>query len=702
MLSAKRLYRIQIYLSLVLTGIVAAGVIFSYSYGFFRISDNYIYDLHVKWRGTQKISDRIVLVLMDEKSAAELERHKGTWSRYQLGTAIRNLTNAGAEVIGLDMVMSSPDLDPKADLFLAKAISESNNVVLSKVSASHAGEIVSLPVFEEGMIGDGFIDVPLDEDEILRKIRFLNAKPLPDGNLQLSPAFSLELARSFYNIDFTLDFSEKDYFQIGSDKDRQIKLPYPELIINYKGDFTLFRQIPYADVVMNRFQEEKVKGKIILFGSSLTAQKDFFTTPFTRFQNPVKNYKDKFGSVVDEVLGVKDPGVSCHAYALETILSQEFIRHITGNRVILITAAIGIAGLVFYIPAITFMWEALILFAGLSATAAFSHLLFIRNLIWLDISPYLFILICQFVFGVMLQKNFDKKRTAHVTGLFGRYVSPGVVDNIIKGDIETTLKGHSQDLSILFSDLRGFTTISEELGAEDTSILLNTYFDAMIPLVFKNSGTLDKLMGDAIMAFFGAPVSFPGHPEKAAETSLDMMAALKKLKSMDLRGMEKLNLGIGLNTGTVTIGNLGSNQFMDYTIIGDAVNLASRLEGLNKAYGTNIIASEFTAKHLEKRFLLRELDIVRVKGKENFVTIFELAGYAENADSKLLETIGLFHEGLAAYRKKEWDNAEELFKKTLELKPSDGPSGLYLKRIEKFRLSPPPDNWNGSAVFDSK
>jgi adenylate cyclase len=702
MVSAKRLYRIQIYCSLILTGIVAAGVIFSYVYGLFRISDNYIYDLHIKWRGAQKISDRIVLVLMDEKSAAELERHKGTWSRYQLGTAIRNLTDAGAEVIGLDMVMSSPDLDPEADIFLAKAISESNNVVLSKVSASHAGEIVSLPIFEEGMIGDGFIDVPLDEDEILRKIRFLNAKPLPDGNLQLSPAFSLELARSFYNIDFALDFSEKDYFQIGSEKDKKLKLPYPELIINYKGDYTQFLQIPYADVVMNRFPAGKVKGKIILFGSSLTAQKDFFTTPFTRFQSPVKDYKEKFGAVVEEVLGVKDPGVSCHAYALETILSQEFVKHISGNTVILITALFGIAGLIFYIPAITFMWEALILFAGIFAIAAVSHLLFIKNLIWLDISPSLSILVCQFVFGVMLQKNFDKKRTAHVTGLFGRYVSPGVVDNIIKGDIETTLKGHSQDLSILFSDLRSFTTLSEELGAEDTSVLLNTYFDAMIPLVFKNNGTLDKLMGDAIMAFFGAPVSFPDHPEKAAETALDMMTALKKLKDINVRGMDRLNLGIGLNTGTVTIGNLGSNQFMDYTIIGDAVNLASRLEGLNKAYGTNIIASEFTVKRLGSRFLLRELDIVRVKGKENFVTIFEVAGYAENADKRISESINIFHEGLSEYRKKRWDNAENLFKKTLEINPSDGPSGLYLKRIEKFRLSPPPDEWNGSAVFDSK
>ncbi|MFO7666663.1 MAG: adenylate/guanylate cyclase domain-containing protein [Desulfobacterales bacterium] len=702
MVSAKRLHRIQIFYSLLLTGIVALGIAFSYSYGLFRISDNYIYDLHIKWRGTQIISDKIVLVLMDEKSGAELNRHKGTWSRHQLGTAIRNLSNAGAEIIGLDMVLSHPDLDPEADLFLAKAIKESNNVVLARVSASHAGEIPPLPLFEEGMIGDGYIDVPLDEDEILRKIRFLNAKPLPDGNLQLSPAFSLELARSFYNIDFSLDFSEKDYFQIGSQNDKKLKLPYPELIINYKGNYTLFQPIPYADVVMNRFSGNKVKNKIILLGSSLAAQKDFFSTPFTRFQSPPKNYKEKFGSVVDEVLGVKDPGISCHAYALETILSGEFIKKISGSKVLLFTIIAGLAGLVFYIPAIGFAGEAALLCLSIASVIFFSHLIFLKKLLWIDVSPFIGIITLQFIAGIMVQKHFDKKRTAFVTGLFGHYVSPGVVDNLIKGDIEATLKGHTQEVSILFSDLRGFTTLSEELGAEDTSRLLNIYFDAMIPVVFKHKGTLDKLMGDAIMAFFGAPVYFPDHSIKAAEASLDMMIALKNLKHLYVRGMDKLNLGIGLNTGTVTIGNLGSNEFMDYTIIGDAVNLASRLEGLNKIYGTNIIACEFTVKGFGNKFLVRELDIVRVKGKENFVTIFEVAGYAQNADTRIVESLNIFHEGLFAYRSRKWEKGEELFKKTLELNPSDGPSGLYLERIKKFRFSPPPDDWKGAAIFESK
>lgn len=190
MISAKHLYRIQVILSILLTAVLISGTYVSYKYGLLKRSDNYLYDLHIKWRGKEKVSGKIVLVLMDEKSAKELKRHRETWSRHQLAEAIYNLKKAGSEIIGIDMVLSSPDLDPHADISLAKAIGDCNNVVLAKVSASPAGEIVPLASFGEGMLGDGFIDIPLDEDEILRKIRFLDAKPLPDGNLRLSPSFS--------------------------------------------------------------------------------------------------------------------------------------------------------------------------------------------------------------------------------------------------------------------------------------------------------------------------------------------------------------------------------------------------------------------------------------------------------------------------------------------------------------------------------
>jgi adenylate cyclase len=245
--------------------------------------------------------------------------------------------------------------------------------------------------------------------------------------------------------------------------------------------------------------------------------------------------------------------------------------------------------------------------------------------------------------------------------------------------------------------------LSEKLGARDTAILLNTYFDTMIPLVFAHGGTLDKLMGDAIMAFFGAPVAVTDHPEKGAATALAMVNQLKKLKMReDIEGLASLEIGIGLNTGEVTVGNLGSNDFMNYTIIGDAVNLASRLEGLNKTYGTTIILSEFLACRLNERFLLRDLDIVRVKGKKTAVTIYELVGWRHEASENTCQGLDIFAEGLKAYRRQDWDEAEQLFREVDRVLPEDGPSRIYLKRIDEMRLRPPGLQWDGISSFDHK
>ena len=304
---------------------------------------------------------------------------------------------------------------------------------------------------------------------------------------------------------------------------------------------------------------------------------------------------------------------------------------------------------------------------------------------------------------VLIQEYFNRKKTNLVTHLFGKYVSPSVVDELIKGDLETTLAGHRRSLTVLFSDLRSFTTLSEKLGPQKTTRLLNTYFDEMIPVVFKHNGTLDKLMGDAIMAFFGAPIALTDHPVEAASTALEMTTALHHLKrTHSLPGIDNLDLGIGLNTGQVTVGNLGSQEFMDYTIIGDAVNLASRLEGLNKTYGTRIIISEFTAAALSDAFCVRKLDHVRVKGKKESVTILELMGFTEQMSSGTAQLVKAFESALEAYAQRQWRSAQKLLKQILSVSPQDGPSLLYMRRIAEFQLSPPPADWRGETAFDHK
>lgn len=703
-MSAKKLFRLQIILSGLSTLLVVLAILLAYHGGLFRQLDYQLYDLHYRWRGPQPTSANIVLVLLDDQSAQELGKQKGGWSRRQTAQALTNLCQAGAEVIGLDMLYSEPGPDSEADQLLAQAMASCNNIVLARTISTQSGPAkVPLPLFQEAMIGDGFIDVPLDQDEVLRRIRFFNAKPLADGALQLLPSFALELARSYLFLDFELDFSQQDSFVLGHPQAEHIRLPYPELLINYSGDFHSFKQISFAQAVNNSFAPEDVKGKLLIIGSSLITDKDSYTTPFSKANLAGRAVQHKFAKLDSHALGQKEYGMACHAHAVETILSKRFISRGTALQVYSVTAGLALLCLLFYLPAIPIFVEYLLLSTLLATSWWGGYLLFSRSSTWFDIAPLLMVVICQFVAGMVLQKSFSKKKAAMVTNLFGRYVSGGVVKELIKGDIEATLEGQRKELTMLFSDLRNFTTMSEELGAKDTSLLLNTYFDAMIPLVFQHHGTLDKLMGDAVMAFFGAPLDVAEHSNEAALAAIAMLKTLDSLKaSGQVKGVEGLDIGIGLNSGQVTVGNLGSQQFMDYTIIGDAVNLASRLEGLNKVYGTHILVSEFTAASLDHRFLLRELDLVRVKGKLQAITLYELLGLQQEFDQTTISMINQFEAALQHYRQQQWDEAEKSLLDIQSNFPDDGPTQLYLERITHYRHNPPGHDWDGITTFGHK
>ena len=672
---------------IILTTGVLLGVIAAYLCGWFKTADFFLYDNHLRWRHVRPSSESIVLVLMDEPSALELERTRGDWSRKHLAQALENLHRAGAEIVGLDMVLSSPDRDPRLDRLLADAIERSNNVILARISAAEGvSEVAPLSLFQQGMIGDGFIDLPPDNDEILRKIRFFNAKPQTDGNIQLLPAFALELARAYRNIDFVVDFSDPRFFTLGESPGPTLQLPYPELLINYSGTYHTFPTLSFADVVNNRFPSRSVAGKIVIVGSTLATEKDYFTTPITRFDNSLKQYQDTFAGLVGNVLSQKDPGVACHAQAVETILQQNFIGTAATTTVVMLIGLSSLIGLIFYFPGTGLPKMLTALALGEFAAIAGSHVAFAENLLWIEMVPVSAAFGFQFIAGTLLQLITFRRKTAKITQLFGKYVSPAIVAELIREDQDLSLDGRHEEVTILFSDLRNFTGLSERLGPQGTARLLNTYFDRMIPLVFNHEGTLDKLIGDAIMAFFGAPTKVADHPGKAAQTALAMRKQLELLKkTQDISGVQELALGIGLHTGTVTVGNLGSHKFMDYTIIGDAVNLASRLEGLNKVYGTDIIVSQVTATALSDRFLLRELDLVRVKGRKEPVRIYELMDAGEESTKQHQALATLFTRGLAAYRQGDWFAAEEAFNEGLELVPLDPPCRLYLHRLEQIK-----------------
>jgi adenylate cyclase len=296
----------------------------------------------------------------------------------------------------------------------------------------------------------------------------------------------------------------------------------------------------------------------------------------------------------------------------------------------------------------------------------------------------------------------ESRTKRQLTGLFGQYVPPELVEEMSRDPENYSMAGRKAELTVLFSDVRGFTTISEGLEPDELATLMNQYLGAMTIVVRKHRGTLDKYIGDAIMAFWGAPVDDPEHARNAVLTGLEMHAALHELnKDLAARGWPELKIGVGVNTGPMTVGDMGSPVRQSYTVMGDAVNLGSRLEGITKQYGVGMIVGETTRELLKKEFVFRELDRVRVKGKEDPVGIYEPVGEEGKVERGDMEEIKLWNQALRAYRAQDWDQAELTLMNLQRMKPRYL-YDLYVKRVEHLRKEPPGENWDGVTVFETK
>ena len=287
--------------------------------------------------------------------------------------------------------------------------------------------------------------------------------------------------------------------------------------------------------------------------------------------------------------------------------------------------------------------------------------------------------------------------------MMARYMSPEVAEQLLAAG-EAVLGGKDQTVSILFSDIRNFTTISEALGARETVSMLNAYFEQMVDVIVRHRGALDKFMGDAIMALFGVPFNGPHDADDAVNAANAMFIALRDLNRMRWReGKEAIDIGVGVSTGVVVVGNIGSTKRMEYTVIGDSVNLASRLESATKFYGAKVLLSEFTWAELQHRGLLREIDRLLVQGKHEPVAIYEaMDHFADGTFPNLLRTVTRYNEGIQHYRAREWKDARACFGEALALNPEDRPSRLYLERCEHFLETPPPPDWDGVWMMTTK
>jgi adenylate cyclase len=284
-----------------------------------------------------------------------------------------------------------------------------------------------------------------------------------------------------------------------------------------------------------------------------------------------------------------------------------------------------------------------------------------------------------------------------------RYMDPGIADRLVASGAEL-LGGQSVLATVLFSDIRGFTTITEQLGAQGTVALLNEYFTLMVDCIQQEEGMLDKFIGDAIMAAFGIPVGHEDDADRAVRAAIAMLRALKAWNVQRVaEGKLPVDMGIGLNTDQVVSGNIGSKKRMDYTIIGDGVNLASRLESACKQYGTHILVSEFTYGKLRGTYRTREVDLVVVKGKTQPVAIYEILDYHTGETyPHLIDALGYFRDGLAKYRQGKWNDASKQFSEVVGMNPADKAATLYVERCRHLARHPPGDDWNGVWVMESK
>jgi len=457
------------------------------------------------------------------------------------------------------------------------------------------------------------------------------------------------------------------------------------VLINYRGPRETYPYYSLADVVSHKCKPGTFRDKIVLVGASATGIGDLRTPPYG---------------------GIDYPGLEVHANVIDNMLNSGFLIRGAHQEILdlLLILLFGIPlGTAMALVSPRWMWF------GLALLVPFSLLIYVSFMrgYWLNFTLPAGTLTANVMLVSLYRALVEEKEKRKVRSAFGQYLSPEVIRRLLVNP--QLVEPRKTEITVMFSDIRGFTTISEKLDAQDLALFLNSYLSDMTKIVFDTQGTLDKYIGDAVMALWGAPIEEPEHAANACSASLTMMKTVHaKQKQWEAEGKPRLDIGIGLNTGPASVGNMGSALHHAYTALGDTVNLSSRLEGLNKEYGTHILVNESTYAAVKGAgFLFRELDIIRVKGKLQPVTIYELVGKLADLqqDPKFTELQQRLREFAAArelYRRRDWQQAQHAFQEILDRTPDDGPSRMYWKRCQEYLFDEPPVGWDGVFTMTHK
>ena len=709
-------------------------------------------DMRFRLRGPRPPSPAVVIVAIDQKSQDVL----GRWPfpRSCFAEAVNSLREAGARVIAFDVNFPQPDqnsallalrearreyaasvkgaaqnprfeaqlksLEAAADndqrfanalshfanailgyfLILSKEETRSQNQervkeFLNYLSFQAYPQIVN-PEYAKSF--EGMTDVGLSPNlprfaEVAKNFGFFNVIPDPDGTVRREPVVvrfqdsyypSLDVAAALAYLNTPLDQVAVFFNPNGLERVDlgSMKIPTdPEgyVQIDYHGPSGTFPTYSMADVVERKLPPEIFRDRLVLIGPTATGIADFVVTPFQT---------------------MAFPGVEVHANCIDNILNGHFLRR--GLRENLIDIAFILlfglgAGILLSVVPPARATVAVLVCLGLFFWLAYH--LFATYRIWIAAFLPTATLTINYAGIVSYRFFFEEREKRKVRTAFHQYLPPSLIRQILERPELLRLGGEEKELTAMFSDIRGFTALSEGLPPGGLVELLNEYFSEMTEVIFRNWGTLDKYIGDAIMAFWGAPHPQQDHAEHACRAALEILRALEKLNyRWEAEGRSRIDIGVGINTGSMLVGNMGSTRRFNFTVMGDNVNLASRLEQLNKQFGTRLMIGEATYLKVCEKMVARELDLIRVKGKTKPVRIYELLGTIEELD-QFRDFVARFHNGLEAYRGARFETAIELFEDFLRDFPGDGPAHVLIQRCQDLLAQPLEGAWDGVYVM---
>jgi adenylate cyclase len=705
--------------------------------------DNIIYDARLQLTMPHGIDDSIVILDIDEKSLQEVARWP--WPRDVMAGLIQKLFEKyQVNIVAFDVVFAEADyssgirsleqlaqgalkdvpayqqalreLRPKLDndaqfaqaikgrpvvlgYYLsserdAKRIAAIPDPVLPKGTfqgrnisfTTWTGYGGNLPQFQQNAASAGHFNPLPDDDGIIRRVPML---------VELDGAYyeslSLAVVRAILGFPkvepgYAPDrFLHRGYSGLEWLKVGPLTIPVDEVaatLIPFRGKKHSFQYLSLADVLADRVPQEKLKGRIALIGTSAPGLLDLRATP------------------VESVF----PGVEVHANLIAGMLDgnlKEKPPYMLGAEVVLLL--VGGVTLSLLIPILSPLIATLATLGGAALVTGLDVWIWESKDLVLPLATSVLMTAALYTMNMAYGYFVEARSKRQFTELFGQYVPPELVDEMARDPQKYNMAPRAAELTILFSDVRGFTSISEALKPEELREYINEYLTTMSGIIrSRHRGTLDKYMGDAIMAFWGAPVEDAQHARNGVLAALDMQKECKLLnEKFAARGWPPLTIGVGLNSGNVRVGDMGSQVRRAYTVMGDPVNVASRLEGRTKGYGVGILVGEATRGKV-KDVVFREVDRIKVKGKDEAVTIYEPLGAEGEVDRKAHDELKLWNQALRAYRAQQWDQVEVTLLNLQRMNPECGLYAAYAEKITGMRRDPPPEGWDGVTAFDEK